>query len=206
MGFALAARAAARGADVTLIAANTALPPPSGVRIVEVGTAAELGAACATAFGDSDVLLMAAAVADFRPARPADHKLKKTDPDAPRVLELEPTEDILTGLSARRRPEQLVIGFAAEHGALAVDYGRGKLARKGLDAVVVNDISRADIGFDARDNEVVILTRDGHERAVERAPKETIADAILDEAERLRGASQEWRDGTDAQPRSGERG
>ena len=85
---------------------------------------------------------MAAAVADFRPRDPADHKLKKTDPSHPPRLELEPTEDVLSGLSARRRPGQVLVGFAAEHGDGAIDYGRGKLERKGLDAIVVNDISR----------------------------------------------------------------
>ncbi len=198
MGFALATRAAARGAQVTLVAANAALSPPAGVTVIEVGTAAELGAACEQAFDASDVLLMAAAVADFRPARPAEGKLKKTDPDAPTKLELEPTEDVLNGLSARRRPGQLLVGFAAEHGEGAIDYGRGKLERKGLDAVVVNDISRADIGFDARHNEVVILARDGTSRAVRRAPKEEIADAILDEVERLRATDGERRDGAGA--------
>ncbi len=105
-------------------------------------------AACESAFADCDVLLMAAAVADFRPREAAGHKLKKTEGPPP-VVELEPTADIITGLAARRRPGQIIVGFAAEHGAQALDYGRDKLARKGLDAVVVNDVSQAGIGFDA---------------------------------------------------------
>jgi len=185
MGVALAARAAARGAGVTLVAANVALGLPAGVEVVQVGTAAELADACRRAFDGCDVLLMAAAVADFRPVAAAAHKLKKTDPEAPRLLELEPTEDVLSGLARRRGHGQLVVGFAAEHGEGAIAYGRDKLERKALDAIVVNDISRADIGFDSGYNEVVVVTRDGVERKVGRAPKEAVADAILDEVARL---------------------
>jgi phosphopantothenoylcysteine decarboxylase/phosphopantothenate--cysteine ligase len=186
MGFALAAQAAARGAQVTVVAANVALPTPPGVEVQPVGTAAELKDACDRAFEHCDVLLMAAAVADFRPAAPAASKIKKTDsPEAPR-LELEPTDDVLAGLSARRRPGQTLVGFAAEHGEGAIDYGRGKLHRKGLDAVVVNDVSDPGIGFDAPDNEVTILSRDGHELRVQRASKDEVARRILHEITRLR--------------------
>ena len=157
MGFALASEAAALGAAVTVVAANVALPRDARATYVDVVTAAELQAACAEAFPDADVLLMAAAVADYRPARSFAGKLKKAGEERLRV-ELERTPDILSGLAAARRPDQTVVGFAAEHGAGAVDYGREKLARKRLDAVVVNDVSRADIGFDAADNEVTILT------------------------------------------------
>jgi phosphopantothenoylcysteine decarboxylase / phosphopantothenate---cysteine ligase len=124
------------------------------------------------------VLLMAAAVADFRPAQAAATKLKKEGRDV-LELELEPTPDVLSGLAARRRPGQLLIGFAAEHGAGAVEYGRGKLERKGLDAVVVNDISRPDIGFEGDHNEVTIVTAAG-DRHVERASKAEVARAICD--------------------------
>jgi phosphopantothenoylcysteine decarboxylase/phosphopantothenate--cysteine ligase len=185
MGVALAARTAARGADVTLVAANVGAPPPPSVRVVYVNTAAELQAACAAEFPDCDVLLMAAAVADFRPAFPSEHKLKKTETEFPRAIELEPTEDILSALAASRRPDQTIVGFAAEHGSQAVAYGRGKLADKGIDVVVVNDISRHDIGFEADANEVVIVTSE-HERTLPRAPKAEIADAILDEVQRRR--------------------
>jgi phosphopantothenoylcysteine decarboxylase/phosphopantothenate--cysteine ligase len=185
MGIALAARAAARGAEVTLICANVAVSPPAGVRVLDVGTAAELQRACEAEFGSCDVLLMAAAVADFRPSAAAPHKLKKTDPQFPLAIELEPTDDILQRLAAARRPGQLLAAFAAEHGADAVAYGREKLARKGIDLVVVNDISRPDIGFEADANEVVIVSADG-ERRVPRALKGEVADVILDEVERQR--------------------
>ena len=108
---------------MTVVAANVTLAPPAGVEVVPVGTAAELADACRHAFDDCDVLLMAAAVADFRPAEPVGRKLKKTDPETPRVLELSATEDVLSGLAARRRPGQLLVGFAAEHGEGALDYG-----------------------------------------------------------------------------------
>ena len=110
---------------------------------------------------------MAAAVADFRPGAPAATKLKK-DPRHPPTIELEPTEDVLSTLAAERRPGQVLVGFAAEHGDRAVDYGRGKLERKRLDAIVINDISQPGIGFDAADNEVTILIAGG--RRAPRAP------------------------------------
>ena len=186
MGFALAERAARRGAEVTVVAANVALPAPPGVHVVPVETAAELKTACDERFDSTDVLLMAAAVADFRPRDPAAHKLKKTDPTHPRRLELEPTDDVLSALSQRRRPGQVLVGFAAEHGDGAMDYARDKLARKGLDAIVVNDISQPGIGFDAADNEVTFLARDGSELRLHRSRKEHIADGVLDEVEKLR--------------------
>jgi phosphopantothenoylcysteine decarboxylase/phosphopantothenate--cysteine ligase len=183
MGLALAERAARRGAQVTVVAANIALPVPPGVNVIGVGTAAELKAACDERFDATDVLLMAAAVADFRPRDPASHKLKK-NAGVPR-LELEPTEDVLSALAGRRRRGQVLVGFAAEHGDGAIDYGRGKLERKGLDAIVVNDISQPGIGFDAADNEVTILARDGSELRLRRSRKEQIADGVLDEVEKL---------------------
>jgi phosphopantothenoylcysteine decarboxylase/phosphopantothenate--cysteine ligase len=188
MGVALAARAAARGAEVTMIRANVALPPPLGVRVLDVSTAAELQGACEAEFSGCDVLLMAAAVADFRPASPAQRKLKKSSQELPATLALEPTEDILRMLARTRRPGQVIVGFAAEHGPNAVAYGREKLGEKGIDAVVVNDISRPDIGFGSDANEVVIVTTTTETR-VPRAPKEQVADAILDEVEnRLKDA------------------
>jgi phosphopantothenoylcysteine decarboxylase / phosphopantothenate---cysteine ligase len=184
MGFALAQRAARRGAEVTVVAANVTLPVPPGVNVVPVGTAAELKAACDERFDATDVLLMAAAVADFRPRDPAGHKLKKTDPTHPRHLELEPTDDVLSALAHRRRPGQVLVGFAAEHGDGAIDYARGKLERKQLDAIVVNDISQPGIGFDAADNEVTILARDGSELRLRKSTKEQIAEGVLDEVEK----------------------
>jgi phosphopantothenoylcysteine decarboxylase/phosphopantothenate--cysteine ligase len=185
MGVALAARAAARGAEVTLIGANLAVPPPAGVRAIEVHTAAEMTAAAQDEFPRAAVLLMAAAVADIRPAGPVGHKLKKSDASLPSSIALERTEDIVSELAERRRPGQLIVGFAAEHGEDAVRYGREKLDSKGLDAVVVNDISRPDIGFEADANEVVIVTASG-ERRIPRCSKEAVADAILDELQRQR--------------------
>jgi phosphopantothenoylcysteine decarboxylase/phosphopantothenate--cysteine ligase len=186
MGVALAARAAARGAEVTLVGANLSVTPPPGITVIEVRTAAEMQAACESEFPRADVLLMAAAVADLRPAAPVAHKLKKSDPSAmPSSIEVEPTEDIIAKLAAGRRRGQLLVGFAAEHGQGAIAYGRRKLESKRLDAVVVNDISRPDIGFESDANEVVIVTAGG-ERGVPRASKEEVADAVLDELERQR--------------------
>ncbi|MFI5004130.1 MAG: bifunctional phosphopantothenoylcysteine decarboxylase/phosphopantothenate--cysteine ligase CoaBC [Solirubrobacterales bacterium] len=186
MGLALAQAARARGAEVRVIAANVALPHPAGVAWQEVATAAELAEACEREFPACDVLLMAAAVADFRPAEPASGKLKKAGRERLR-LELEATPDVLSALAVQRRPGQTLVGFAAEHGAGALEYGRGKLKDKRLDAIVVNDISRADIGIGADSNEVAILTATGEEH-VPRAPKEQVAEAILDAVERLRAA------------------
>ena len=185
MGLALAEEAAKRGADVTLIAANVSLPLPSAA--IPVETTAELESAVRTHFPDADVLIMAAAPADFRPAAPADDKISREGADR-LTVELEPTTDIVAAVAAERRPDQTVIGFAAEHGQGAVQRGREKLARKGLDAVVVNDISRSDIGFDSTDNEVTIVLADG-ERQVGRRPKTEVAEAILDEVERFRTAA-----------------
>jgi len=186
MGFALASEAAALGAGVTVIAANVALARDARVRYLDVETAAELQAACAAAFADADVLLMAAAVADFRPARSFAGKLKKATEERLNV-ELERTPDILSGLAAGRRADQTVVGFAAEHGEGALDHGRQKLARKRLDAVVVNDVSRTDIGFDTPDNEVTILTAAG-ETHIARASKPEIARAVLEVVVKLRAA------------------
>ncbi|HEV7804608.1 MAG TPA: bifunctional phosphopantothenoylcysteine decarboxylase/phosphopantothenate--cysteine ligase CoaBC [Solirubrobacteraceae bacterium] len=178
MGFALAEQAAALGADVTVVAANVTLARDPRVRYVDVETAAQLQQACATAFEHSDVLLMAAAVADYRPARSFAGKLKKAADERLRV-DLERTPDILAGLATTRRDDQTIVGFAAEHGAGALERGREKLARKRLDAVVVNDIARADIGFESADNEVTILSAAG-ETHVARASKAEVARAVLD--------------------------
>jgi phosphopantothenoylcysteine decarboxylase/phosphopantothenate--cysteine ligase len=177
MGFALAEQAAALGAEVTVVAANVALARDPRVTYIDVETAAQLQEACAAAFELSDVLLMAAAVADFRPARSFAGKLKKTADERMRV-ELERTPDILAGLANLRRADQTLVGFAAEHGDGALQHGRDKLARKRVDAVVVNDIARSDIGFESPDNEVTILTAAG-ETHVARASKAEVARAVL---------------------------
>jgi phosphopantothenoylcysteine decarboxylase / phosphopantothenate---cysteine ligase len=182
MGLALAEEAARRGADVTLVAANVTLALPATA--VPVETTAELEAAVRERFRDADVLIMAAAPSDFRPASPTDAKIPREGGHG-LSIELEPTADIVAAVAADRRPDQTVIGFAAEHGDGALERGREKLVRKALDAVVVNDISRSDIGFDSTDNEVTIVLAEG-ERQVGRRPKTEVAAAILDEVERLR--------------------
>jgi phosphopantothenoylcysteine decarboxylase / phosphopantothenate---cysteine ligase len=184
MGFALAAEAARRGAEVTLVAANTALPPAPGVSVVPVETASELEDATLQSFPSCDVLLMTAAVADFRPAAPSDHKISKEE-RAALTVELVRTDDVLAEAAARRAPGQSIVGFAAEHGPEAIARARGKLERKRLDAIVVNDISRTDIGFDVAENEVTIVATDG-ESHVEKASKAEVAAAVLDFVQALR--------------------
>lgn len=177
-GIALAARAAARGADVTLIAANVTEPLPSGVGIVEVETGGQLREAVLAAAAVSDLVVMAAAVADFAPASYAEHKIKKSGAAAP-SFELVATADILAELSRSKRQGQVIVGFAAETGdsqASVLEHGRAKLARKGCDVLVVNDV-RGDLAFGSATNEVTILTA-GSEVHVPRASKADIADAI----------------------------
>ena len=203
MGVALAGAARARGASVTLVAANVSLAVPPGVECRHVVTAEDLREACEREFPACDVLLMAAAVADFRPSAPALGKIAKSGRGS-LSLRLEPTADVLAGLAAQRRDGQILVGFAAQHGPDALDAARAKLKRKHLDAIVVNDISRGDIGFDSEHNEVAILTanapapsragaRNGGRTAaagsvvrVPRATKARVAEEILDTVERLR--------------------
>lgn len=184
MGVALAEAAAARGARVTLLAANVALPTASTIERVDVESAEQLQQASEQAFQSADLFIAAAAVADFRPDAVAEGKMKKQAGEEQRTLTLVRTPDVIAGLSARRQPGQVLVGFAAEHGPQALDYGRDKLARKGLDAIVVNDVSQAGIGFDSTDNEVVIVLP-GREVPVPRGSKRAIADAILDEVGQL---------------------
>lgn len=193
MGFALAQAACDRGAEVTLVAANVALSAPTGVSLREVVTAAELEQACQEEFASCDVLLMTAAVADFTPTSPTNGKIKKSD-RARLELVLEPTADVLADLASHRRRGQTLIGFAAEHGADAVAQAQGKLLAKRLDALIVNDISREDIGFDVDRNEVTIVTAAGKDpemgqQHVPRASKREVAEAILDAVERLRAGA-----------------
>jgi phosphopantothenoylcysteine decarboxylase / phosphopantothenate---cysteine ligase len=184
MGAALATEARRRGAEVTLIASNLSVPAPVGVDVVPAPTADDV--ARETLGREADVVLMAAAVADYRPAEPAQGKRPK-DEEAWTVT-LEPTADVLRELGARRANGQVLVGFAADRGERGLERAREKLAAKQVDLVVFNDVSRDDIGFDSPDNEVVLVTHDG-ERRLERAAKERIAAAILDAvAERLDGA------------------
>lgn len=189
MGVALAAAATARGADVTLVAANVSIETPAAVRRIDVETAAELAEASGAEFRGCDVLLMAAAVADFRPARTTDGKLVR-EGSGGFDLRLEETEDALAALAADRRADQTLIGFAAEHGAAAIERARAKLDRKKVDAVVFNDVSRAEIGFDSADNEVTIV-ESGAETHIPLSSKDEIADAILDRVAVLRGPARE---------------
>ncbi|MCW3007379.1 MAG: phosphopantothenoylcysteine decarboxylase/phosphopantothenate/cysteine ligase [Solirubrobacterales bacterium] len=195
MGFALAEEAAARGAHVTVVAANVALAHGPRLNVVEVETAAQLQAACEERFGDCDVLLMAAAVADFRPADPAAVKLKKEAVGASLSVAMERTPDVLSGLASRRRDGQTLVGFAAETGDEAVRYGRGKLQAKGLDAVVVNDVAAPGVGFDVETNAVTIVTAAG-DHPVALATKAQIASTVLDAVMALRGASASAQAGT----------
>ncbi len=187
MGMALADRAARRGADVTLIAANVALPTPPGVRRIDVESAAELSAALRAEFPNAHVLLMAAAVADFRPLEPGEGKIAR-EATGELELRLEPTEDALASVARQRGAGQTLIGFAAEHGGDPVERGRAKLERKGLDAIVVNDVSRPEIGFDSEQNEVTIVDAAG-EVEVGFSSKLEVADVILDRVEALRKGS-----------------
>jgi len=181
MGVALAREAARRGAEVTLLAANLSVPAPDGVTLVETPTAADLERE-ARARADADVIVMAAAVADYRPAAPLEEKRAK-DGDSWSV-ELEPTTDVLTAIGASRTEGQVLVGFAADRGENGLARARDKRTAKKADLFVFNDVSRPDIGFDALDNEVVVVSAGG-ERTIAKAPKPVVAAAVLDEVERL---------------------
>jgi phosphopantothenoylcysteine decarboxylase/phosphopantothenate--cysteine ligase len=181
MGIALADEARRRGAQVTLIASNLAVPAPEGVEVVEAPTAADVERAV-TARAEVDIVLMAAAVSDYRPVET--ERAKRPKDQESWQIELEPTVDVLRELGERRTNGQVLVGFAAETGENGLERAREKLTGKQVDLIVYNDVSQEDVGFDASDNEVVILSAHG-ERRVDKAPKEEIAAAILDEVERL---------------------
>jgi phosphopantothenoylcysteine decarboxylase/phosphopantothenate--cysteine ligase len=178
MGVALAAEARRLGADVTLVRSNLAVPAPDGVEVVEAPTAEDVAREMLARAPGADAIVMAAAVADYRPAAPREGKRPKDG--EPWQIELEPTTDVLRELSERRADGQVLVGFAAEHGGDGLERARRKLADKGLDLIVYNDVGREDIGFDAPDNEVVLVSP-GKERALSKAPKAAVAAAILDE-------------------------
>ncbi|MFF9981471.1 bifunctional phosphopantothenoylcysteine decarboxylase/phosphopantothenate--cysteine ligase CoaBC [Streptomyces erythrochromogenes] len=179
-GYALARTAVARGARVTLIAANTALADPAGVDVVRVGTAVQLREAVLKASPDADVVVMAAAVADFRPAEYAGGKIKKKDGEDPAPVALVRNPDVLAEISAdRAREGQVVVGFAAETDDV-LDNGRAKLRRKGCDLLVVNEVGEART-FGSEENEAIILSSDGSEIPVPYGPKEALAEAIWDQ-------------------------
>jgi phosphopantothenoylcysteine decarboxylase / phosphopantothenate---cysteine ligase len=175
-GYALAERAAARGAKVTLVT-TVDRPVAEGIDVIEVASAADMEAAVVPRSGDLDVIVMAAAVADFRPAAPADRKLKKSG--GPPQIVLEPTHDFLVDLGASKPAGQTLVGFAAETDSV-VGNAREKLARKGLDLIVANDVAAPGAGFEHDTNQVVIITAAGVEHDVALADKHSIADAVLD--------------------------
>jgi phosphopantothenoylcysteine decarboxylase / phosphopantothenate---cysteine ligase len=179
MGVALADEAWRRGAQVTTLLCNAAVRPAGG-EVVETPTAAELEREARGRAPAADVVLMAAAVADYRPRETATGKRARS---GAWTMELEPTADILAGLGAARRPGQVLVGFAAETGD-GVARAAGKRDRKGVDLIVVNDVSRADIGFDVAENEVALVGADGVEH-LPKASKAAVAAAILDRVERL---------------------
>jgi phosphopantothenoylcysteine decarboxylase/phosphopantothenate--cysteine ligase len=181
MGIALAEEARRRGAEVILLAANLQPDAPRGVEVIPTPTAASMHDA-ALALPDVDVAILAAAVADYRPAEALAAKRPK-DSEA-WTLELEPTQDIAQALGAQKRPGQILVAFGAEHGPDGLARKRAMLETKNADLVVFNDVGRPDIGFDVGDNEVVLVTRDA-ERVVPKAPKHAIAAAILDAVEEL---------------------
>lgn len=178
-GYALARTAVARGARVTLVEANTGLPDPSGADIVRVGTAVQLREAVLKAAADADVVVMAAAVADFRPAEYVTEKIKKKDGQEPAPLTLVRNPDILAEVAAdRATPGQVVVGFAAETDNVLAN-GREKLLRKGCDLLVVNEVGERKT-FGSEENEAVVLAADGSETPVPYGPKEALADTVWD--------------------------
>ncbi len=185
MGVAVAAEANRRGADVTLVYANGAAPAPAGVEVVPASTAAELGREM-LARADADVVVMAAAVSDYRPGNPESGKRPKDK--EPWTITLEPTEDVLAELGRRKHNGQILVGFAAEGGEDGLERARGKLANKNGNLFVYNDVSQPGVGFESEDNEIVLLSALG-ERKLGRRSKEECAVAILDEVEALLGGA-----------------
>jgi phosphopantothenoylcysteine decarboxylase / phosphopantothenate---cysteine ligase len=181
MGVALAEEARARGADVTLLAANLTVPSPAGVGVVATPTAADLERE-ALGRADSDVIVMAAAVADYRSRAPS--LTKRAKDGSSWVVELEPTTDVLAAIGASRQPGQVIVGFAADEAESGLERAREKRRAKNADLFVYNDVSRPDIGFDSLENEVVVVSENG-DRHVAKAPKRVVAAAVLDEVERL---------------------
>lgn len=180
-GHAIAEEAAARGAQVTLVTTTTR-PVPPAIETVAVGTAAEMERAVMDRSDAADIVVMAAAVADFRPKEVAAQKIKKAD-GTPDII-LEPTPDILAGLGARKRPGQVLVGFAAETCDLR-ERAREKLRRKGLDLIVANDVAAPGVGFEHDTNEVVLLGADGNEHHIPLTGKREVARAVLDAAAQL---------------------
>jgi phosphopantothenoylcysteine decarboxylase / phosphopantothenate---cysteine ligase len=184
MGVAIAVEARRRGAHVTLLGANLATAPPPGIDVIETPSAADLEREALARAPDAAVVVMAAAVADYRPA--AALTAKRPKDTTTWTVELEPTVDVLAELGSRRAAGQILVGFAADEGERGLVRAREKLARKGADLFVFNDVGRPDIGFESPENEVMLISAAG-ERMLEKAPKAEIAAAILDEVESLLG-------------------
>ena len=182
MGYAVAEAARARGASVTLVSGPVSIAKPEGVRVISVESASEMKLAIEASMAEADIVVMAAAVADYRSASPVDQKIKK-GAEAVQVS-LVRNDDILEGLGRTKRGDQVLVGFAAETNDV-IAYGREKLKRKNADLFVANDVSRADIGFSADENEVHLLFPDGRVVKVDKAPKRKIANAILDAAKEI---------------------
>jgi phosphopantothenoylcysteine decarboxylase / phosphopantothenate---cysteine ligase len=185
MGVAVAAEAKRRGAEVTLVYANGVAPAPAGVEVVPAPTAADLGREM-LARADADVVVMAAAVSDYRPGNPESGKRPKDK--EPWTITLEPTDDVLAELGRRKHNGQILVGFAAEGGENGLERARGKLANKNGNLFVYNDVSQPGVGFESEDNEIVLLSARG-ERKVGRRSKEECAVVILDEVEALLGGA-----------------
>jgi phosphopantothenoylcysteine decarboxylase/phosphopantothenate--cysteine ligase len=184
MGYAVAEAAWTRGAEVVLISGPVALPAPVGVQVRKVETTKQLEAAVREELARADVLVMAAAPADFRPSTPSDSKRSRID--GALAIPMEPTDDILTGTREARRPGSVTVGFALETGD-ALTKGRAKLERKALDLIVVNDAFEPGAGFEVDTNRVALLSRDGQARILPLQSKREVAEAILDEVERSLG-------------------
>jgi phosphopantothenoylcysteine decarboxylase/phosphopantothenate--cysteine ligase len=177
-GYALARTAVARGARVTVVAANVALPDPAGAHVVRVGSAEEMGKAVRDAAHDADAVVMAAAVADFRPADYRSSKIKKSETAEPEPIRLTKNPDILAELVAARSGGQVIVGFAAETDDV-LEHGRAKLARKGCDLLVVNQVGEH-LAFGTTDNAAIMLAADGTAVEVPRGPKEALAEVVWD--------------------------
>ena len=184
MGYNVAEAAWSRGAEVVLISGPVALPPPVGVQVRRVETTRQLEAAVREELARADVLVMAAAPADFRPRDPSDSKRSRID--GALAIPMEPTEDILSGTRENRRPGSVTVGFALETGD-ALAKGRAKLERKALDLIVVNDALEPGAGFEVDTNRVALLGRDGSARILPLQSKRDVAEAILDAVERVLG-------------------
>ncbi|HKX12246.1 MAG TPA: bifunctional phosphopantothenoylcysteine decarboxylase/phosphopantothenate--cysteine ligase CoaBC [bacterium] len=182
MGFALAAAARRRGAEVTLIAGPVALPTPEGVQRIDVVSAEEMFKACRKAFPSCNLFIASAAVGDYTPTLKLDKKMKKADQKL--SLDLKPSLDILRSLGAEKKKGQVLIGFAAETDKLR-HYAQEKLKKKNLDLIVANDVSRNDVGFSSDSNQVTLFFRQGKPKSLAKMPKREVAEAILEEAEAL---------------------